>query len=95
MITSEKAHGLTGEEIAFYDQNGYVLAKGVPVNAGITRAIKVVAPAGTITCVKLPGPCVGGQTEFQPRIMELIKYFEDTTGLINRKKLQALDGKNN
>ena len=51
----------------------YVLAKGVPVNAGITRAIKVVAPAGTITCVKLPGPCVGGQTEFQPRIMELIK----------------------
>jgi len=30
-----------------------------------------------------------------PRVMELIKYFEDTTGLINRKKLQALDGKNN
>ena len=30
-----------------------------------------------------------------PRIMELIKYFEDTTGLINRKKLQELDGKNN
>ena len=30
-----------------------------------------------------------------PKIMELIKYFEDTTGLINRKKLQALDGKNN
>ena len=29
MITSEKAHGLTGEEIAFYEQNGYVLAKGV------------------------------------------------------------------
>ena len=30
-----------------------------------------------------------------PRIMELIKYFEEKTGLINRKKLQALDGKNN
>ena len=30
-----------------------------------------------------------------PRVMELIKYFEDTTGLINRKKLQVLDGKNN
>ena len=29
MITNEKAHGLTGEEIAFYEQNGYVLAKGV------------------------------------------------------------------
>ena len=30
-----------------------------------------------------------------PRVMELIKYFEETTGLINRKKLQALDGKDN
>ena len=29
MITSEKAHGLTDEEIAFYEQNGYMLAKGV------------------------------------------------------------------
>ncbi len=50
----------------------YVLARDVPVNAGIVRPIKVVAPAGTITCVRLPGPCVGGQTEFQPRIMELV-----------------------
>lgn len=30
-----------------------------------------------------------------PRVMELINYFEETTGLINRKKLQALDGKDN
>ena len=29
MITSEKVHGLTDEEMAFYEQNGYVLAKGV------------------------------------------------------------------
>lgn len=50
----------------------YIIAKDVPVNAGIARPIQVVAPAGTITCVRLPGPCVGGQTEFQPRIMELI-----------------------
>ena len=28
MITSEKVHGLTDEEMAFYEQNGYVLAKG-------------------------------------------------------------------
>jgi N-methylhydantoinase B/oxoprolinase/acetone carboxylase alpha subunit len=49
-----------------------VLGRGVPVNAGMVRPIKVVAPAGTITCVKLPGACVGGQTEFQPRIMELV-----------------------
>jgi N-methylhydantoinase B/oxoprolinase/acetone carboxylase alpha subunit len=50
----------------------YVLGRGIPGNAGIVRPIKVVAPAGTITCVKLPGACVGGQTEFQPRIMELV-----------------------
>jgi N-methylhydantoinase B/oxoprolinase/acetone carboxylase alpha subunit len=50
----------------------YVLGRGIPGNAGFVRPIKVVAPAGTITCVKLPGPCVGGQTEFQPRIMELV-----------------------
>ena len=29
MITSEKTHGLTDEEMTFYEQNGYVLAKGV------------------------------------------------------------------
>ena len=28
MITSEKVHGLTDEEMAFYEQNGYMLAKG-------------------------------------------------------------------
>ena len=28
MITSEKTHGLTDEEMTFYEQNGYVLAKG-------------------------------------------------------------------
>ena len=26
MITSEKVHGLTDEEMAFYEQNGYLLA---------------------------------------------------------------------
>jgi N-methylhydantoinase B len=31
-----------------------------------------VAPAGTICCVRLPGACVGGQTEYQPRIMEMV-----------------------
>jgi N-methylhydantoinase B/oxoprolinase/acetone carboxylase alpha subunit len=50
----------------------YILGRKIPVNAGIARPIAVVAPAGTITCVKLPGACVGGQTEVQPRIMELI-----------------------
>ncbi len=50
----------------------YVLARNVPVNAGLLRAIRVVARAGTICCVRLPGACVGGQTEYQPRIMEMV-----------------------
>ena len=50
----------------------YILGRNIPVNAGLLRAIRVVAPAGTICCVKLPGACVGGQTEFQPRIMEMV-----------------------
>jgi N-methylhydantoinase B len=50
----------------------YVLGRNIPVNAGLNRAIRVVAPAGTICCVKLPGACVGGQTEYQPRVMEMV-----------------------
>jgi N-methylhydantoinase B len=47
----------------------YMIGRNVPVNAGVMRPIRVVAPAGTITCVRAPGPCVGGQTECQPRLM--------------------------
>ncbi|MBX3031980.1 MAG: hydantoinase B/oxoprolinase family protein [Chloroflexi bacterium] len=50
----------------------YILGRNIPVNAGLNRAIRVVAPAGTICCVKLPGACVGGQTEYQPRVMEMV-----------------------
>ena len=50
----------------------YVLGRGAPVNAGLVRPARIVAPAGSITCVRLPGASVGGQTEFQPRIMEMI-----------------------
>lgn len=50
----------------------YVLGRDVPVNAGLVRAIRVVARAGTICCVRLPGACVGGQTEYQPRVMEMV-----------------------
>jgi N-methylhydantoinase B len=50
----------------------YILGAGIPVNAGVARVAKVVAPAGTICCVRLPGACVGGQTENQPRVMEMV-----------------------
>jgi N-methylhydantoinase B/oxoprolinase/acetone carboxylase alpha subunit len=50
----------------------YILGEGIPVNAGVVRVARVVAPAGTICCVRLPGACVGGQTEAQPRVMEMV-----------------------
>jgi len=50
----------------------YMIGADLPVNAGLTRPLRIVTKAGTICCVKLPGSCVGGQTEYQPRIMEMI-----------------------
>jgi N-methylhydantoinase B/oxoprolinase/acetone carboxylase alpha subunit len=50
----------------------YIVGEGVPINAGVVRPVRVVAPAGTVCCVKLPGACVGGQTENQPRVMEMV-----------------------
>lgn len=50
----------------------YIIGEDIPVNAGVARVARVVAPAGTICCVKLPGACVGGQTEYQPRVMEMV-----------------------
>jgi N-methylhydantoinase B/oxoprolinase/acetone carboxylase alpha subunit len=50
----------------------YLIGDEVPINAGVVRPIRVAAPAGSICCVRLPGACVGGQTEAQPKIMEMI-----------------------
>ena len=50
----------------------YFLGRRLPVNAGINRAVRVVARSGTICNVRHPGACVGGQTEYQPRVMEMI-----------------------
>lgn len=50
----------------------YLIGRKIPVNAGINRAVRIVAPAGTICNVKHPGASVGGQTEYQPRVMEII-----------------------
>lgn len=40
----------------------------IPKNSGCFRAIKVIAPAGTVVNVNHPGPSVGGNTETHPRI---------------------------
>lgn len=50
----------------------YVIGGDVPLNAGAVRPIDIIAPAGTMVNVRHPGPCVGGQTELQARLIELI-----------------------
>lgn len=50
----------------------YMIGGDLPVNAGLNKAVRIVTKAGTICCVQLPGSCVGGQTEYQPRVMEMI-----------------------
>ena len=46
--------------------------RDVPLNGGAFRPITVIAPPGTIVNVKFPGPCVGGNTETQPRVIETV-----------------------
>ncbi len=50
----------------------YFLGRRLPVNAGVTRAVRVVTNSGTICNVRHPGACVGGQTEYQPKLIEMI-----------------------
>ncbi|MEU8265605.1 hydantoinase B/oxoprolinase family protein [Sphaerisporangium sp. NPDC049002] len=50
----------------------YMIGTDLPVNAGLNRPVRIVTKPGTICCVQLPGACVGGQTEYQPRVMEMI-----------------------
>jgi N-methylhydantoinase B/oxoprolinase/acetone carboxylase alpha subunit len=58
---------------ATYSGIFFVIGGETPINAGAVRAIDVIAPAGTIVNVRHPGPCVGGQTELQPRLIDLIQ----------------------
>jgi N-methylhydantoinase B len=58
---------------ATYSGIFFVIGGEAPINAGAVRAIDVVAPAGSIVNVRHPGPCVGGQTELQPRLIDLMQ----------------------
>jgi N-methylhydantoinase B/oxoprolinase/acetone carboxylase alpha subunit len=51
----------------------YVIGSGAPFNSGAIRPIDIIARPGTVVNVRHPGACVGGQTELQPRIVELIQ----------------------
>lgn len=58
---------------ATYNGLFYVIGDGAPINAGSIRPIDIIAPPGTVVNVRHPGPCVGGQTELQPRIIDMIE----------------------
>jgi N-methylhydantoinase B/oxoprolinase/acetone carboxylase alpha subunit len=48
----------------------------IPRNSGCYRPIKFIAPAGSVVNVVHPGPCVGGNTDLQPKLIDLlIKAF--------------------
>jgi N-methylhydantoinase B/oxoprolinase/acetone carboxylase alpha subunit len=54
--------------------NGFFqLFREFPLNSGTFRPLRVIAPAGSLLNVLHPGPCVAGQTEIQPRVIDLIQ----------------------
>jgi N-methylhydantoinase B len=58
---------------ATYSAVFFVVGGDAPINAGAVRPIDIIAPAGKIINVRHPGACVGGQTELQPRIIDLVE----------------------
>ena len=47
--------------------------RDVPLNTGIFRPLKVIAPPGTLVNPQFPAPSVAGNTEGQPRIIACIQ----------------------
>jgi N-methylhydantoinase B len=44
----------------------------IPRNSGCYRPLRIVAPAGSVVNVKHPGPSVGGNTDLQPKLIDLL-----------------------
>jgi N-methylhydantoinase B/oxoprolinase/acetone carboxylase alpha subunit len=44
----------------------------IPRNAGCYRPARIIAPPGTVVNVKHPGPSVGGNTDLQPKLIDLL-----------------------
>jgi N-methylhydantoinase B/oxoprolinase/acetone carboxylase alpha subunit len=44
----------------------------IPRNSGCYRPITFIAPAGSVVNVVHPGPCVGGNTDLQPKLIDLL-----------------------
>jgi len=44
----------------------------IPRNSGCYRPLRIVAPAGSVVNVQHPGPSVGGNTDLQPKLIDLL-----------------------
>jgi N-methylhydantoinase B len=44
----------------------------IPRNSGCYRPARIIAPAGTVVNVSHPGPSVGGNTDLQPKLVDLL-----------------------
>ena len=44
----------------------------IPRNSGCYRPVRIIAPAGSVVNVKHPGPSVGGNTDLQPNLIDLL-----------------------
>jgi N-methylhydantoinase B/oxoprolinase/acetone carboxylase alpha subunit len=44
----------------------------IPRNSGCYRPIRLIAPSGTVVNVRHPGPSVGGNTDLQPKLVDLV-----------------------
>ncbi len=44
----------------------------IPRNSGCYRPIRIIAPPGSVVNVQHPGACVGGNTDTQPKIIDLL-----------------------
>ena len=44
----------------------------IPRNAGCYRPMRIIAPAGSVVNVRHPGPSVGGNTDLQPKLIDLL-----------------------
>jgi N-methylhydantoinase B len=44
----------------------------IPRNSGCYRPLRIIAPAGSVVNVTHPGPSVGGNTDLQPKLIDLL-----------------------
>jgi N-methylhydantoinase B len=44
----------------------------IPRNSGCYRPVRIIAPAGSVVNVRHPGPSVGGNTDLQPKLIDLV-----------------------